>query len=174
MKIKFYQLVIILVASFLAYTSAITLFYSNNAQEYNYKHKTLPRLHQNALDRYAGGLKIKTISNADYEKTNFEAFEEFISYLKLTYPTIFKNSEFTRINKYALVFKINGKNKNLKPNALTAHYDVVDGGKEENWKHPPFSGYYNNEYICSRGTLDDKSSFFAILEVARTRLYPRS
>lgn len=170
MKIKFYQLVIILVASFLAYTSAITLFYSNNAQEDNYKDKTLPRLHQDALDRYAGGLKIKTISNADYEKTNFEAFEEFISYLKLTYPTIFKNSEFTRINKYALVFKINGKNKNLKPNALTAHYDVVDGGKEENWKHPPFSGYYNNEYICSRGTLDDKSSFFAILEATNELL----
>ena len=83
MKIKFYQLVIILVASFLAYTSAITLFYSNNAQEDNYKDKTLPRLHQDALDRYAGGLKIKTISNADYEKTNFCFNNNFALFSKL-------------------------------------------------------------------------------------------
>ncbi len=170
MKIKFYQLVIILVASFFAYTSAITLFCMNNAQEGNFKNILLPRLHQDALDRYAGGLRIKTISNANYEKTNFEAFEEFISYLKETYPIIFRNTEFTRINKYALVFKINGKNKNLKPNVLTAHYDVVDGGKEENWIHPPFSGFYNNDYIYSRGTLDDKSSFFAILEATNELL----
>lgn len=170
MKIKLIRLLVILVLTFFAYTGAITLFFINNASDSNYKSILLPRLHQDALERYSGGLKIKTISKANYDETNFEEFEKFINYLKKTYPVIFKKAEFTRINKYALVFKINGKNKELKPNILTAHYDVVDGGKEENWIHPPFSGYYDNDYIYSRGTLDDKSSFFAILEATNDLL----
>ncbi len=117
-----------------------------------------------ALERYSGGLKIKTISNAKYEETNFKPFEEFITYLKKSYPALFRKGEFTRINKYGLVFKIEGKNKNLKPNILTAHYDVVGTKSDDGWIHPPFSGFYDDEYIYSRGTLDDKSSFFAILE----------
>lgn len=170
MKIKLIKLLVILVLTFFAYTGAITLFFINNAGNGEYKNILLPKLHQAALDRYSGGLKIKTISKANYEETNFEEFEKFISYLKETYPLIFNKTEFTRVNKYALVFKINGKNKELKPNILTAHYDVVDGGKEENWIYPPFSGYYNDEYIYSRGTLDDKSSFFAILEATNELL----
>lgn len=170
MKIKFYQLLGILLLSFFAYTSAITLFCMNNAKENSFKDVFYKRLYQSALDRFSGGLKIKTISNSNYEKTDFEAFEDFISYLQQAYPLIFKNTEFIRINKYALVFKIHGENKELKPNILTAHYDVVDGGKEENWTHPPFSGFYNNDYIWSRGTLDDKGSLFAILEATNELL----
>ena len=114
MKIKLIRLLVILVLTFFAYTGAITLFFINNASDSNYKSILLPRLHQDALERYSGGLKIKTISKANYDETNFEEFEKFINYLKKTYPVIFKKAEFTRINKYALVFKINGKNKQPK------------------------------------------------------------
>ena len=169
MKIKLTHLLVILVLSFFAYTGIITLFYITNADKKSNK-ISFSGVSKDALERYSGGLKIKTISKANYKETNFEEFEKFICYLKKTYPVIFKKTEFTRINKYALVFKINGKNKELKPNILTAHYDVVDGGKEENWIHPPFSGYYDENYIYSRGTLDDKSSFFAILEATNELL----
>ena len=169
MKIKLTHLLVILVLSFFAYTGIITLFYINNAPKKSNK-ISFSCIQKDALERYSGGLKIKTISKANYEETDFEEFEKFISYLKKTYPIIFKKTEFTRINKYALIFKIKGKNDALKPNILTAHYDVVDGGKEENWIHPPFSGYYDQDYIYSRGTLDDKSSFFAILEATNELL----
>lgn len=123
-----------------------------------------------ALARYSGGLKIKTISNSNYKETNFEEFDKFIVYLKNTYPIIFSKSEFVRINKYNLVFKIKGQNSDLKPNLLTAHYDVVGVKDEKGWKQPPFAGYYDDEYILARGTLDDKSSFFAILEATNDLL----
>ncbi|MBQ8476722.1 M20/M25/M40 family metallo-hydrolase, partial [bacterium] len=47
---------------------------------------------------------------------------------------------------------------------MTAHYDVVGVKNENDWSYKPFSGFYDNEYIYSRGTIDDKGSVFAILE----------
>lgn len=119
---------------------------------------------QKAVERFSGGLKIKTISNSDYSKTNFTAFDEFIEYIKQTYPLIFKKCEYTQVNKYGLIIKYKGKNSNELPNLLSAHYDVVNIKNEKDWQYPPFSGYYDAEYIYSRGTIDDKGAVFGILE----------
>ncbi len=117
-----------------------------------------------ALKRFSGGLQIRTISNPVYSETDFSEFDRFIEYIKTQYPAIFEKCEFSTVNKYGLVFKYPGTESSLKPNLLTAHYDVVGLKDETKWIHPPFSGFYDENYIYSRGTIDDKGSVFAILE----------
>ena len=115
-----------------------------------------------AIQHISDGLKIKTISNSDYSKSSFEEYDKFIEYLKYTYPLIFEKTEFQRINGYALLFKLKGKDENKMPSLLTGHYDVVPADDEKEWEHPPFSGYYDEKYIVSRGAIDDKGSLFSI------------
>ena len=171
MKIKtlFYSIVVLLLL-FCSYTFARTLFIDNKTNSRDFSPQSIKAPTKEALDRYSGGLKIKTISNSNYKETNFAEFDKFIIYLKNTYPLLFSKAEFIQINKYNLVFKIKGQINNAKPNLLTAHYDVVGVKDETNWIQPPFTGYYDDKYILARGTLDDKSSFFAILEAANELL----
>ena len=117
-----------------------------------------------ALERFSGGLKIRTISNPVYKDTDFSKFNEFISYLQEKYPLVFYKCDVKYINNYNIVIKLRGRNPELKPNLLTAHYDVVGVKDESKWQKPPFDGYYDEEKIIARGTIDDKGSVFAILE----------
>ena len=171
MKLKtlFYSIVVLLLL-FCSFTFGRTLFIENEVASIDFEPLAMNNPTKEALNRYSGGLKIQTISNSNYKETNFAEFDKFIVYLKNTYPILFSKAEFVQINKYNLVFKIKGQNNNLKPNLLTAHYDVVGVKDDKGWKQPPFAGYYDDEYILARGTLDDKSSFFAILEATNELL----
>lgn len=159
--------IILCVALLLVITGCFSFvrFYKDNKAFDNYSFKeniNLPS--KEALGRFSEGLKIKTISNADYSKTDFGEFDKFINYIKTAYPMVFENCEFKLINNYAIVLKLKGKDSSKLPNILTAHYDVVGVKNENAWKYPAFSGYFDDEYIYSRGTIDDKGSVFAILE----------
>ncbi len=124
-----------------------------------------------SLHRFSGGLKYKTISNPEYNKTDFSQFTAFIKYIKNQYPLVFSKCELNLINKYAVVIHLKGKKNTGYPNLLTAHYDVVGVKDETKWKYSPFSGYFDDEYIYSRGTIDDKGSVFAILEALNELLH---
>ena len=167
---KIFYLIVVLLSLFIVFTVGKTIFLVQKINNNNSSKLLVQAPSKEALERYSKGLRIKTISSSKYEETNFAAFDEFINYLKKTYPILFTKAEFTIVNNYNLVFKIKGENNTLKPNLLTAHYDVVGVKDDSNWIQPPFSGYYNDEYILSRGTLDDKSSFFAILEATNELL----
>ena len=123
-----------------------------------------------ALEHFSNGLKIQTISNPDYSATDFSKFEEFIRYIQRTYPLIFEKCEVNYVNNYNIVIKYKGVNPELKPNLLSAHYDVVGVKDETKWEYPPFSGFFNDEKVVSRGTIDDKGSVFAILEATNELL----
>jgi carboxypeptidase PM20D1 len=47
---------------------------------------------------------------------------------------------------------------------LYAHYDVVPGGEDAGWTHPPFSGDVADGFVWGRGTLDDKNCLCAVME----------
>ena len=134
MKLKtlFYSIVVLLLL-FCSFTLCKTLFIENKQKSASFSPLSMPSPTKEALERYSGGLKIKTISNSNYKETNFKEFDKIIAYLKNTYPILFSKAEFIQINKYNLIFKIKGKNNDLKPNLLTAHYDVVDVKDETNW-----------------------------------------
>lgn len=147
---------------------------------------------ERALQRFAGGIRIPTVSSEVYEETNFKPFDEFIAYLPKVYPEVYTVMETDTVNKYGLVFHWKGKNRNLKPILFLSHYDVVpvvgydpqtmtasdtifqpDGNPlpaikslSERWDYSPFSGAVVNGRIYGRGTLDMKCMLFSLMEGA--------
>lgn len=156
---------------------------------------TLPS--EKAVARLAGGIRIPTISNVDYDQTDFRPFDDFKVYLQEQYPEIYKTMDTITINQYGLVFRWKGKNPQAKPILLLSHYDVVPvigyEHKEEaqdsvvfnikdnavepidsiqtSWKYPPFSGAVADGYIYGRGTLDMKAMLFSIMEAADSLIH---
>lgn len=67
------------------------------------------------------------------------------------------NLERTKVNTYALVYEWNGT-ENSKPLLLAAHMDVVpvNPATRDDWINPPYSGYYDRQWIWGRGSCDDK------------------
>jgi Gly-Xaa carboxypeptidase len=76
------------------------------------------------------------------------------------------------INIYGLLYTWKGSNDSLKPLLLMAHMDVVpvDRKTTDDWTHPPFSGYYDGDYIWGRGSIDDKSGLMSIMIAMETLL----
>ncbi len=120
-----------------------------------------------AIERFSNGLKYKTVIDSNYKDTDFKEFDKFLNYLETAYSDVFEKCNAKRVNKYNLVLKLKGEDSSLSPVLLTAHYDVVGVKNENNWEYPPFSGYFDADYIYSRGTIDDKGSVFAILEALK-------
>lgn len=147
---------------------------------------------EKAIRRFAGGIRIPTISNEYYEDTNFKPFDDFNQYLKDVYPEVFKVMETQTINQYGMVFHWRGRDSNLKPILFLSHYDVVPvvgydasvitvtdtvfqpndkpqspiqkfSGK---WDYSPFSGAVADGRIYGRGTLDMKCMLFSLMEGA--------
>lgn len=149
---------------------------------------------EEALKHLGGGIRIPTVSNVDYDQTNFKPFDEFKNYLKESYPLIYETMDTMTINNYSLVYHWKGKNSNEKPILFLSHYDVVPViGHDENddspneiifnqndkplaspdtlysdWHYPPFSGAIADGNIYGRGALDMKGMLFSILEGANS------
>lgn len=149
---------------------------------------------EKSVERFAGGVRIPTISNIVYEETDFKPFDDFKEYLPTVYPEVYKTMDTATVNKYGLIFHWKGKNSNLKPILFLSHYDVVPvtGYKQsENinseyvfqlfndpstpidsisteWDYEPFSGAVTNGRIYGRGTLDMKGMLFSLMESADT------
>ena len=66
------------------------------------------------------------------------------------------------VNTLGLVFTIEGSDSSLQPVLLAAHQDVVPVPDESTWKHPPFQGHFDGEYLWGRGASDDKNSLTAL------------
>jgi len=67
------------------------------------------------------------------------------------------NLKCTKVNTYGLVYEWKGT-KDVKPLLLAAHMGVVPVNPEtyDDWINPPYSGYYDGEWIWGRGSCDDK------------------
>ena len=151
---------------------------------------TLPS--EKAIRRFAGGIRIPTVSTEVYEETNFKPFDDFMAYLPAAYPEVYKVMETDTINQYGLIFRWKGKNSALKPILFLSHYDVVPvigydpvtmvatdtifqlNDKalpsiteiSEKWDYSPFSGAVVDGRIYGRGTLDMKCMLFSLMESA--------
>ncbi|KAF8757186.1 carboxypeptidase s [Rhizoctonia solani] len=69
-----------------------------------------------------------------------------------------------KVNTYGLLFTWKGSDSSLKPLLLMGHQDV------DQWKQPPFSGYYDGTYVWGRGSGDDKSGLIGILATVESLL----
>ncbi|MDR2647270.1 MAG: M20/M25/M40 family metallo-hydrolase [Oscillospiraceae bacterium] len=127
---------------------------------------------ERAARHLTGAIQIPTISYPEKDKVDWAAFERFHDYLRETYPLIHKHLTREVVAEAALLYCWKGKNAALKPIALLSHQDVVpiSGGTEDDWTHPPFSGYNDGEYIWGRGAIDMKNHLICVMEAVETLL----
>jgi carboxypeptidase PM20D1 len=111
-------------------------------------------------------LQFRTVSRQDAPHRDPLAFEQFIGWLEATYPTVHTMLARERIADYSLLYEWRGRDPDLKPIFITAHYDVVPvlSGTEADWEHDPFGGTIADGYVWGRGALDDKGPLITILE----------
>ena len=126
-------------------------------------------INNESVQNLSKAITFKTVSNEDYSLTDTSQFVKFHAFLDSTYPLIFEHLEKEIHGNYALLYKWQGKNTNLKPLVLMAHQDVVPV-VEENWEKYPFSGEIDDQFIWGRGTLDDKGSLISIFEAVERLL----
>lgn len=124
------------------------------------------------LERLAGAVRFPTVSYQDTARIDYEAFAGLNQYLLASYPNVFTELEFERVNQYSLLLRWPGSAPNLEPVLFTAHTDVVpvEPGTEANWTHPPFAGVIDDGVLYGRGTLDDKHGVISLLEAINSLL----
>ncbi|KAF8308590.1 carboxypeptidase S [Cantharellus anzutake] len=104
--------------------------------------------------------------------SRWDNFGKFHSYLEDAFPLVHDRLEVTKINTYGLVYRWEGSDASLKPLLLMAHQDVVPVQEDtlSQWVNPPFSGYFDGEFLWGRGTCDDKHGLIGILVTLETLL----
>ncbi|KAI0742034.1 carboxypeptidase S [Daedaleopsis nitida] len=135
-----------------------------------------------AYESLGGAVRVPTVMYDDLappgQDERWEIFADLHVYLEQRFPLVHKTLRKTHVNKYALVYHWQGTDESLKPALLTAHQDVVpvEPLTKDQWHQPPFSGYYDGEYIWGRGSCDDKpglvGTLTAIEELLRLNFTP--
>lgn len=122
-----------------------------------------------AINALSGAVQIPTQMWDDLEPPGqdprWEIFSDMHAYLAKTFPLVHSTLRKTEVNIYALVYHWQGTDHSLKPMLLTAHQDVVpvEPVTLDQWIQPPFSGYYDGEWIWGRGSCDDKPGLISTM-----------
>ncbi|KAL6800942.1 carboxypeptidase S [Trichoderma sp. SZMC 28013] len=108
------------------------------------------------------------------EDDRWKPFDEIPKVLKDNYPLIYDRAWVETINRFGLVYTIEGTDNSLAPILLTAHQDVVpvENATLADWDHPPFDAYYDKKsgYLYGRGASDDKSAITALMSAMESLL----
>ncbi len=117
-------------------------------------------------------IKIKTISNVDESKVDWDEFKRFHDFLEREYPLVHKTLKREVVSTASLLYTWEGKNPSLDGIAMLSHQDVVpiSEGTEGDWEHPPFEGYNDGEFIWGRGALDMKNHLIGVMEAVEALL----
>ena len=117
-------------------------------------------------DRLSQGIQVVTISHLPAEPDDEQAIVRLHEVLRRSFPAVFAQLKVETFPGGSLLMTWAGSDASLRPIMLTAHQDVVpvSPGTETDWSQPPFSGAIHDGFIWGRGTLDDKSSLFGLME----------
>ena len=121
-----------------------------------------------AVKKVQGAIQIPTISMRD-DTIPDKPFYDLQAYLEKTFPLFHEKAEKRVIDKYALMYKIEGSDPTLKPAMFMGHQDVVPP-QEEGWTYPPFSAEVADGCIWGRGSFDMKSQLVSIFEATEMHL----
>lgn len=122
--------------------------------------------------RLSQAIQIKTISNPDDSKVDWSEFDRFHKFLDDEFPLVFKNLKKEDISQASLLYTWQGTNPDLDPIALLSHQDVVpvSSGTLGDWKHDPFEGFNDGEFIWGRGAVDMKNHLICVMEAVEELL----
>ena len=119
---------------------------------------------EEAADRLAQMIRIKTVSSLDESKVDKEAFARFPVLLEELYPRVYEACTVERVGPSGILYKLAGKSS-AAPVVFMAHYDVVPAN-EDAWEKPAFKGILEDGVLWGRGTLDTKGTLCAVMEAA--------
>ena len=124
-----------------------------------------------ALDRFAGSLRIRTISQP-LQPPDAPAMQAFRDYLERNFPRVHAAMHREIVGPGAVLFTWPGSDASLAPILMLGHMDVVpvDDLTLSRWKHPPFAGDNAEGFIWGRGAQDDKQAICSLLEASETLL----
>src|SRR5213080_1121096 len=119
-----------------------------------------------AVERLAGALRFRTISNQDSTQFDAAEFRRFQDYLRTSFPRLHARLGREITGGFSLLYEWRGSDTTLKPILLMAHQDVVpvEPGTEGRWTEPPFAGRISGGFVWGRGAMDDKGNLMALLE----------
>ncbi len=106
-------------------------------------------------------IQMETVSSVD--DTNPEKFRRFHALLKELFPAIFGACESMDFDG-SILMKWPGTDTDKLPVMFMNHHDVV--ATDGNWEHDPFSADIADGKIWGRGTMDNKSGLFGMLQAA--------
>tara|TARA_R110002072_G_scaffold213_13_gene1573 strand:- start:13620 stop:15014 length:1395 start_codon:yes stop_codon:yes gene_type:complete len=123
-------------------------------------------------ERLGKAIQFETISYQDRSQIDLAEFRRFHTFLRASYPRVFRQLEVEVVNGYSLLIRWPGSDPKLEPILFTAHMDVVpiEPGTAGDWEHPPFAGVVADGRIYGRGSLDDKQGVLGNLEAAESLL----
>lgn len=132
---------------------------------------------QDSVARLSGAIQIDTTSQTSYQGLPgkdpvWNHMSKFREYLKKTFPLIHLHLHLGRVNEHGLIYTWKGANPSLKPSLFLAHQDVVPVPEETitEWKHPPFSGFFDGDYVWGRGAIDCKTTLIASMSAVESLL----
>jgi carboxypeptidase PM20D1 len=130
-------------------------------------------LPESALEEAAGVeealsalVKRATVSYYDKGAEDDAAFAALKRDLVGLFPRVHEAMKREEIGDRALLFAWEGRDLELAPVLMCAHFDVVPADDAELWKHPPFSGDVAEGCVWGRGSQDIKLMLVSALHAA--------
>lgn len=121
---------------------------------------------QAAAARLAEAIRFPTISSFANPDQAADALLGMQAHMAASFPAFHAVAKREVVGNYSLLYTWEGSDPQARPIALLAHQDVVPiaPGTEKDWQYPPFAGIVADGFIWGRGSWDDKSSIYSILE----------
>ncbi|KAF7596070.1 hypothetical protein BBP40_003332 [Aspergillus hancockii] len=120
------------------------------------------------VDRLSKAVQIPTTIEDRLRDPYDEGFSRFLDFQELLqslFPLTHSKARVDHINRLGLVYTLNGTDDTLKPLLFAAHQDVVPTSNPSDWTYPPFSGYFDGEWLWGRGASDCKNLVIGLLSV---------
>ncbi|WP_236674919.1 M20 family peptidase [Piscinibacter sp. HJYY11] len=119
-----------------------------------------------AIARFAGSIRFRTIAQADDPNANAAEFKGFRDHLQASFPRLHASLRREIVADHALLYTWSGRDPSAKPVLWIAHQDVVpvSPGTEGQWQAAPFAGEVKDGHVWGRGTWDNKSHILAQME----------
>lgn len=75
-----------------------------------------------------------------------------------------------KVNRFGLIYTLEGTEPGLKPIMFTAHQDVVPAQSLDDWTYPPFQPHFDGSFLWGRGSCDCKNNLIGTLSAVEELL----
>ncbi|KAL4975161.1 hypothetical protein BDW66DRAFT_167333 [Aspergillus desertorum] len=131
---------------------------------------------QRQVDRLSRAVQIPTQITDSMTDPDDDAFAPFVDFHKLLselFPLVYLKAKIEHVNRFNLIITLDPPSptaEKRKPLLFTAHQDVVPIDDASDWTYPPFSGYFDGEFLWGRGSGDCKNDLIGLLSVVEDLL----